>query len=295
MAAKEKVASEKAPDATEKTFDLQRFLRPYSSDRNSECFRIASELGRDKNLLASLFSDYSALYEEQTSKDDRILLNSRLGVLFDVYRGMKEGVFLKHASLGEYVEGEFKLELKRLKKLHKAAPEYVPLPQKLIKDKEGKIVRYALKLIKGGKTLEEYLESNSALPEWVEDKIIDFTKKIHEKGLVHDDIYEGNFIIDEKKRRLTVIDPGTECYGTSLEEGQRAEKGHVYDFIQHIRERREELAAFPEGEDPEGKFTLNLESWAAYAKEKGIDTWEVDWVAYYKSHKEMEPDEQVKA
>ena len=291
MIAKENVALGKSSDELKPALNIRRFLEPYSPDRMAECFHIASVLRRDRALLVPTFKCYSALYDEQESKRERILLNARLGVLLDLYRCIGEGIFLKSKPVVER-ENAMDKEIERLEKMHEAAPEYVLLPLKIIKNKKEKAIGYTLKLINDSETLEGYLSSRTPLPDWVEDKIIDFIKKIHFNGIVHGDVFESNFIIDEKNGRLFAIDPDGDWRGTA--KNKLAEKCHVYEMIQYIRECREELAAFPDGNHPKS-FTLNLRKWKVYAKEKGISTWESDWLAYQKAIKKKARENKAKA
>jgi len=243
------------PDRLGLSANMRDFLKPTSDERMLECYALVSILGTDKTLLKEVFRQYSQLHGEQTEQARRITLNSRLGALCEQYKELRKGIFFKPASIATI--GTLKREFERLNEMRELAPEYVPKPIEIIRDKSsGKITGYSMPLV-GGRSISEYLKASSKLPDWVEDQIIDFVNKIHKGGFVHGDFSKLNILVDETIGRIQVIDPS--ALGNFSDPW---EKNAAYWLINNIF-----------------KHSGHKEGWDAHAEEKGIGSWNAESIS----------------
>lgn len=134
--------------------------------------------------------------------------------------------------------------------LQKVQNEYVKVPQPLFslsvteKDAMGKLLRkYMLGMEKiHGVSLRQIMSGTKPLPEHVDPlffkKIELFLKDIHEKGIHHRDLHEGNIMIDEDGQPV-VIDFGLSCITHGNEDPYKDEyatQGKVLTYLDDMNE-----------------------------------------------------------
>jgi serine/threonine protein kinase len=115
-----------------------------------------------------------------------------------------EGIFIKPPPL-RLDEVVSESEMKKMRSMHNAAPDFVPRILGVVKE-NGRFVTYALEEVQG-MTITKFL-SGYGNPHNVPSIIHqgdEFFRKIHRKGLHHDDAHGSNFMITPSIE-LKVID-----------------------------------------------------------------------------------------
>lgn len=107
-------------------------------------------------------------------------------------------------------------------------------------DQMGELHRFIMMEALNAVSVDDVLQNRATLPkdfDWIsfEKDLLDFAEKIHERGIYHRDLHEGNIMIDKDTLQAYVIDFGasSEFWG-SIEPGERGPYHITKDGVERI-------------------------------------------------------------